>query len=95
MHLYALSLPLMTSSLLSSTGRLALALLLGATPACTQDPPAHWPARTQEVPGGQYKRYYFTNEALVVEATDGSKRSIREWVAGVVKISYFAPGRQF
>jgi oligosaccharide 4-alpha-D-glucosyltransferase len=84
----------MASSFLSGAGRLALALLLGTAPACAQSPPARWPAHTQEVPGGQYKRCYFTNEALVVEATDGSKRRIQEWVAGVVKISYFAPSRQ-
>ena len=85
----------MASSFLSGAGRLALAFLLGTAPACAQSPPARWPAHTQELPGGQYKRCYFTNEALVVEATDGSKRRIEEWVAGVVKISYFAPGRQF
>jgi len=85
----------MASSFLHGAYWLALAWLLGTTPACAQNPPARWPAHTQEVPGGQYKRYYFTNEALVVEATDGSKRRIEEWVAGVVKISYFAPSRQF
>ena len=85
----------MASSFLRGTSWLALALLLGTAPACTQDPPARWPAHTREAPSGQYKRHYFTNEALVVEATDGSKRRIQEWVAGVVKISYFAPSRQF
>ena len=85
----------MASSFLQEARWLALALLLGTASACTPNPPARWPAHTREVPGGHYKRYYFTNEALVVEATDGSKRRIQEWVAGVVKISYSASGRQF
>jgi oligosaccharide 4-alpha-D-glucosyltransferase len=60
----------------------------------TQDPFGHRPATIREVPGGRYKRHYFTGNALVVEATDGSVRQLQDWVAGVVKISYFAPGQR-
>jgi oligosaccharide 4-alpha-D-glucosyltransferase len=70
----------------------------------TQDPFGR-PARlAPEVPGGRYKSHRviyeydkktgkWTRLMLEVRATDGSVRRIQTWAPGVVKISYFAPGR--
>ena len=80
---------------------LLLPLLLPALPAHaqregerppTQDPFTHPPA--PEVPGGRYKSHSYQDGVLTVYATDGSARQVQDWAAGVVKISYFAPGRQ-
>ncbi|MGI4862716.1 MAG: TIM-barrel domain-containing protein [Janthinobacterium lividum] len=56
-----------------------------------QDPFRH-PA-APEVPGGRYLSHSYQNGVLTIRATDGSTRQVRAWVDGVVKISYFAPGR--
>ncbi len=58
-----------------------------------------------EVPGGRYLshkvfhnydtiKHKRTRLMLEVRATDGSIRRIQTWAPGVVKISYFAPGRR-
>ncbi|WP_210518611.1 TIM-barrel domain-containing protein [Hymenobacter terricola] len=48
------------------------------------------PARA--VPGGRYKSHAFTNNALLVEATDGSHLQLTPWAGGVLKVDYFPPG---
>jgi alpha-glucosidase (family GH31 glycosyl hydrolase) len=70
----------------------------------TQDPFGQ-PARLAPVvPGGRYRSHRVVHEYdptrhewarlfLEVRATDGSVRRIQTWAPGVVKISYFAPGR--
>ncbi|RYY18169.1 MAG: hypothetical protein EOO36_08750, partial [Cytophagaceae bacterium] len=68
-----------------------------------QDPFRHPPA--PQVPGGRYLSHkavwdhdttssQATGVLLDVRATDGSLRRIQAWAPGVVKISYFAPGRR-
>ena len=57
----------------------------------TQDPFGRPPAR--EVPPGRYQSHSYQNGVLTIKATDGSTRQVQPWAAGVVKISYFAPGR--
>ena len=68
----------------------------------TQDPFARRPVLAREVPGGRYQSHRVYHELkdgqsvrlmLEVKATDGSIRRIQTWAPGVVKISYFAPGR--
>ncbi|WP_191906358.1 TIM-barrel domain-containing protein [Hymenobacter baengnokdamensis] len=68
----------------------------------TQDPFGRPAVAMREVPGGRYlshKVYHELKEGesvrlmLEVRATDGSLRRIQTWAPGVVKISYFAPGR--
>lgn len=59
----------------------------------TQDPFGQ-PARPAPVvPGGRYRSHRVQGQVLTVYATDGSARQIQPWARGVVKISYFAPGR--
>jgi oligosaccharide 4-alpha-D-glucosyltransferase len=69
-----------------------------------QDPFRRRPQLAPEVPGGRYKSHRVVHEYdttkhewarlfLEVRATDGSIRRIQTWAPGVVKISYFAPGR--
>ncbi|WP_375417713.1 TIM-barrel domain-containing protein [uncultured Hymenobacter sp.] len=84
---------------------LALLLLLAAAPAQAQrttdaGPPQSDPFGRREVaaravPGGRYRAHSFNEESgvLTIRATDGSARQVEEWNYGVVKISYFAPGR--
>ncbi|AMR26778.1 hypothetical protein A0257_06410 [Hymenobacter psoromatis] len=61
----------------------------------TQDPFARRPVLAREVPGGRYLSHSFDAEKniLTIRATDGSTRQVRPWADGVLKISYFAPGR--
>jgi len=69
----------------------------------TQDPFGRRPVLAREVPGGRYKSHRVYHDfdknghsvrlMLEVRATDGSTRRIQTWAPGVVKISYFAPGR--
>jgi alpha-glucosidase (family GH31 glycosyl hydrolase) len=47
-----------------------------------------------EVPGGRYKSHTYQNGILTIRATDGSTRQVQPWAEGVVKISYFWPGRR-
>jgi len=47
-----------------------------------------------EVPGGWYKSHTYQNGILTIRATDGSTRQVQPWAEGVVKISYFGPGRR-
>ncbi|MDJ0364130.1 glycoside hydrolase family 31 protein [Hymenobacter sp. H14-R3] len=95
----------MLSPFLYRAGWLLPAVLLLATPAHaqqvgdrppTQDPFGRRPVRAREVPGGRYESHSFDTEKglLTIQATDGSSRQIQEWGTGVVKINYFAPGRQ-
>ncbi len=51
------------------------------------------PART--VPSGRYKSHSFNEDLgiLTIRAHDGSIRQVEEWNYGVIKVSYFAPGR--
>ncbi|MGI4761584.1 MAG: TIM-barrel domain-containing protein [Janthinobacterium lividum] len=59
----------------------------------TQDPFGQ-PARlAPEVPGGRYKSHTLRGQTLTIYATDGSSRQVHPWARGVIKISYFAPGR--
>ena len=58
----------------------------------TQDPFGRPLAR--EVPGGRYLSHSCKNGTLTIKATDGSTRQVQPWTTGVVKISYFAPGRR-
>ncbi|RZK25906.1 MAG: hypothetical protein EOO57_24370, partial [Hymenobacter sp.] len=58
----------------------------------SQEPFRHRPA--PEVPGGRYKSHSVQNNILTIRATDGSTRQVQPWARGVVKISYFAPGRR-
>ena len=59
-----------------------------------QDPFRHRPA--PQVPGGRYLSHSFDTESqtLTIRATDGSMRQVQPWADGVLKINYFAPGRQ-
>ena len=52
------------------------------------------PARA--VPGGQYQSHSYdaARGLLTIRATDGSRRQIQESGIGVIKVNYFAPGRQ-
>ena len=52
------------------------------------------PARA--VPDGRYLTHNFDKEkgVLTIQATNGSTRQIQESGTGVIKVSYFAPGRQ-
>ena len=70
----------------------------------TQDPFGRRPVLAREAPGGRYKSHRvfhvydkakggWIRHVLEVRATDGSVRRIQTWAPGVVKISYFAPGR--
>jgi oligosaccharide 4-alpha-D-glucosyltransferase len=56
------------------------------------DPFGHRPA--PEVPGGRYRSHSLRGSTLTIFATDGSSRQVQVWARGVVKISYFAPGRR-
>lgn len=59
----------------------------------THDPFGQPPAAVREVPGGRYASHSLQGRILTVVATDGSHRQVQSWAPGVVKISYFAPGR--
>jgi oligosaccharide 4-alpha-D-glucosyltransferase len=87
---------------LSRAGWLLPAFLLFAAPAHaqragdqppTQDPFGRRPQPAREVPGGRYQSHFYQNGILTIKATDGSTRQVQPWASGVVKISYFAPGR--
>ena len=60
----------------------------------TQDPFGRRPVLAREAPGGRYLSHSYQNGVLTIRATDGSTRQIQPWTKGVVKISYFAPGRR-
>ncbi|QKG56912.1 DUF5110 domain-containing protein [Hymenobacter sp. BRD128] len=94
----------MLASFLRRAGWLLPAVLFFTSPAHAQRegdrPPTHdpfgrSPQLAPEVPGGRYKSHSFDTEhqTLVVQATDGSIRQVREWGIGVIKVDYFAPGR--
>ena len=67
----------------------------------TDGPPLNDPFGRRVVParagpGGRYRAHSFDQETgtLTIQATDGSTRQIQESGAGVLKVSYFVPGRQ-
>jgi len=73
----------------------------GSAPA--SDPFGRRVVPARAVPGGRYRSHKVTREfdkefhtarlLLDVRATDGSVRRFQTWAPGVLKVSYFAPGR--